>query len=133
MCPKIDKFYCGDIQDFKFEQSYDCIWIQWGLCWIESDDLLVDFLIRARDALKTPIKFGRSCKSGLLFLKENVKPRVTKGKEKTYGRSRTVKHMSKLFEQAKLNLIYSQRDHNYPKDYRKIVWCYVLQPQLNLD
>ena len=114
MCPKIGKHYCGDIQDFNFERSYDCIWIQWGLCWIKSDDLLVEFLERARDALKAPIKKGRSCKSGLLFIKENVIPHTTKGEENTYGKSRTVSHMSKLFEKAGLNLIYSQLDHNYP-------------------
>jgi protein N-terminal methyltransferase len=57
------------LQEFVFGEKYDCIWVQWCLCYLTDDDCLT-FLERARDSLvECP---DSSHKSGLMFIKENI-------------------------------------------------------------
>ncbi len=104
------------------------MWIQWGLCWIKKDTELVQFLERLRKAIKPPSDNSRKNKSGLLFVKENSDPVDTKGREDTYGKTRTVARLTKVFEKAGFVMLYSRPDHNYPDGYEG-VWCYVLRPK----
>lgn len=47
---KVRQFYQQGLQEFQFTFKYDCIWIQWCLCYLTDDDCL-EFLKRARDSL----------------------------------------------------------------------------------
>lgn len=49
------------MQNFLFEEKYDCVWVQWALCYLP-DKEAVEFLVRARDSLNP---------HGLIILKEN--------------------------------------------------------------
>lgn len=49
------------MQNLKFNEKYDCIWVQWVLCYLPDKDA-VDFLVRAKNSL-TP--------NGVIILKEN--------------------------------------------------------------
>lgn len=44
-------FYPSTLQDFKFAMKYDCIWINWTLCFLDNRDLKV-FLEKAKTSLR---------------------------------------------------------------------------------
>lgn len=44
--PYIGQWYTSGIQDFVFEHTYDCIWVQWVACYLTDADL-IDFLKRS--------------------------------------------------------------------------------------
>ena len=44
--PKIRNFIHSGLQDFKFTRRYDCIWVQWVLCYLDDDELM-EFLRKA--------------------------------------------------------------------------------------
>lgn len=48
--PQIRKFYMCGMQDFVYERSYDCVWIQWCAMYLTDADL-TDFMVRTRDNL----------------------------------------------------------------------------------
>ena len=98
--------FCCDINDMEFKKKYDCIWIQWGLCWIQSDKKLAEFLERVRSALKTASESERKDNTGLLIVKENSEPKYTNDKS-TYGKTRTVKKWEKIFEVAGFEILYN--------------------------
>ena len=37
---RLGKKYCVGMQDFKFEKTYDCIWIQWVISHLPDDDAI---------------------------------------------------------------------------------------------
>lgn len=43
----VRKYYAVGMQDFQFEEHYDCVWVQWALCYLP-DKEAVEFLVRAR-------------------------------------------------------------------------------------
>ena len=49
------------LQDFEFEEKYDCVWIQWVFSYISEQDA-IKFLTRAKSALN---------EGGIIILKEN--------------------------------------------------------------
>ncbi len=67
-------------------------------------------------------------KSGLLFVKENSDPEDSKGKEDTYGWTRRVLRFERVFRAAGFEVIYSEKDINYPEGYS--VHCYVARPKI---
>ena len=64
----VDKYYEVGLQDFKFEKTYDVIWVQWALCYLTDDDL-VKFLENCRENLT-------SKENSLIFIKENVSDNI---------------------------------------------------------
>ena len=66
--PETREFYHCGLQEFDFQTQYDCVWIQWCLCYLTDTDLM-EFLIKTRE---TGLKVGENGKSGLVFVKENV-------------------------------------------------------------
>ncbi|CDW75016.1 methyltransferase-like protein 11a [Stylonychia lemnae] len=60
---KVDKIYCTGLQDFEFEYQYDCIWVQWVLCYLTDKDIRV-FLRKCSQYLRD--------ENSLLICKENV-------------------------------------------------------------
>ena len=62
--PAFGKSFCQTLQSFIIpQQRYDIIWIQWVLGYLTDDDL-VAFLQRAREALKLS--------PGMIYVKENI-------------------------------------------------------------
>ena len=64
--PRMRNFYVSGLQDFVFEDQYDCIWIQWVLLHMVDDDV-IKFLIKCKKNLK---------EGGMLCVKENEKKKV---------------------------------------------------------
>ena len=48
--PEIKNFYCQGLQEFEFERKYDCVWVQWCLCYLTDQDLH-QFLLKAKENL----------------------------------------------------------------------------------
>lgn len=46
----VKQFYTSGLQDFHFQEKYDCIWVQWVLSHLTDADL-VAFLQRAKSSL----------------------------------------------------------------------------------
>ena len=61
--------YVCKLEDLVFEKKYDCIFFNWGLCYL-NDNNLDEFLVKARLAL-LPDKSGD--KPGMLVFKESVR------------------------------------------------------------
>ena len=61
-------FYEQGLQEFQFTEPYDCIWIQWVLCYLTDNDI-AEFLTRAN---REGLTKGENGKTGLIFVKENV-------------------------------------------------------------
>jgi len=59
------------IDKFKFTHIYDLIWIQWGLCFIESDNGVVEFIKRASDALVRRVDRNKK-EVGRIVVIENI-------------------------------------------------------------
>jgi protein N-terminal methyltransferase len=67
--PEVRNFFLQGLQQFEPKDRYDCIWVQWCLCYLTDEDCL-NFLERARESLtECP---DEPTKSGLLFVKENI-------------------------------------------------------------
>ena len=85
------------LQQFQFETKYDCIWIQWCLCYLTDDDCF-KFLAKARDSLEVCTENPN--KQGLLFVKENVAADEFIVDKDDNSIMRTEKHFSAMFEEA---------------------------------
>ena len=60
----IGKYYCQGLQEFEFEKEYDCVWIQWVLCYLTDQDLDT-FMKKCRSSLPKD-------KPSIVVVKENV-------------------------------------------------------------
>ena len=54
-------FYVKGLQQFDFEEKYDCVWVQWVFSQLNDEDAVV-FLRKAKAALN---------EGGVIILKEN--------------------------------------------------------------
>jgi hypothetical protein len=60
--------FAAGLHDFAFAEPYDCIWLQWVLCFfLEDSDLLAWLAYAKRAGLRR-----KAASSGLLCIKENV-------------------------------------------------------------
>lgn len=57
----IGHFYAKGLQEFQFEEKYDCIWVQWVLSHLTDQDA-VEFLKKAKSSLN---------KEGFIVVKQN--------------------------------------------------------------
>ena len=53
--PKVGKFYQMGMQDLKFEEKYDIIWIQWVIGHLTDNDL-IDYLTKCKAHLTPTVK-----------------------------------------------------------------------------
>ena len=67
-CPEARNYYHKGIQEFNYENRYDCVWIQWVLCYLTDNDI-AEFLVKTKNNGLTSDAEG---KTGLIFVKENV-------------------------------------------------------------
>jgi protein N-terminal methyltransferase len=89
-------FYCAGLQDFKFEEKYDCIWIQWVLSHLSDKDA-VDFFKRAKSHLN---------EGGLIVVKENHSKVGFLVDKEDYSVTRSTDLYKKLFVEAGLKILH---------------------------
>ena len=109
--PKATGFYCKGLQEFEFEKSYHCIWIQWVLSYLPDEDLMA-FLSRCRENLEP---------DGLVFVKENVCEDDFVVDDEDFSVTRSEEIFEKMFELAGLQVIKKQQQPFFPEDLYKIV------------
>lgn len=109
--PEVRQFLCQGLQQFEAKEKYDCIWVQWCLCYLTDEDCLT-FLERARDSLtECPDKPGRA---GLLFVKENVEAGQFLIDKSDHSIMRTEKHFSAIFEEAGFTVLTQFYQRGFP-------------------
>lgn len=111
--------YCSALQDFDFGATYDVIWCQWVLLYLQDVDLL-SLLVRARRALR---------EGGILVVKENLAP---SGRLFWHDRSdasicRASPYLELLFAEAELRIVMSELQLEWPSSLLP-VRLYALQP-----
>jgi protein N-terminal methyltransferase len=97
--PRIGCFYNADLQTVHFEHSYDIVWLQWVVSYLD-DRQLVGFLRRCRLALAP---------HGLVLVKDTAN---AKGHDFCYLSKyilfiRSADYLRELFEEAGLEVVYS--------------------------
>ena len=122
--PEVRNFYQMGLQELQYERKYDCVWIQWCLCYLTDSDLH-DFLVKTR---QNGLEFNSETgKSGLIFVKENVA-----GKKFILDRSdnsvmRTSSQFSEIFEGAGFTIVKQFLQRGLPSELHHIN-CFVLRP-----
>ena len=66
--PNARNFYCEGMQEHKFQEKYDCIWIQWCVGYLTDIDLVEFFKKCKTDGLSKK----DDGKTGLIFVKDNA-------------------------------------------------------------
>lgn len=99
-------FYCKGLQDFKFEHTYDCIWIQWVLTHLNDEDNIA-FLIKAKAHLS---------EGGVIIVKENCSEKGFYVDKEDCTVVRSSMLYRKLFEQAGMKIIKEERQPDWPTD-----------------
>lgn len=100
------KFYCSGLQDFAFEETYDCIWVQWVLTHLNDEDNIA-FLKKAQRHLR---------KGGVIVVKENASEKgffVDKGDSSVV---RSTLLWKVLFQQAGLRVLKEGLQTDWPED-----------------
>jgi protein N-terminal methyltransferase len=106
--PLIGNIYQNSLQDFKFEKTYEVIWIQWCLENLEDDDIIL-FMEKCKNALE---------KTGKVIIKENITEQENNNKfsDEDYSKMRTMKSFRRIFKKSGFK-IYKQFIHpNWPDD-----------------
>ena len=121
--PEVRNFFLIGLQAFIFEQKYDCIWVQWCLCYLTDEDCL-SFLDRAREALvECP---DNPQKSGLLFVKENVTSENFLVDKDDNSIMRTTMQFTTMFEETGFTILSQFYQKGFPQELHKVS-CYVLK------
>lgn len=119
--PGVRKFYECGMQEFEYERSYDCVWVQWCAMYLTDKDLLA-FLHKTRQNLTPAI----DSKSGLLFVKENVSDEAILDNQDN-SVMRTEKQFEALFSDSNFRVVQKSYQKGMPKELSKIA-CWVLAP-----
>lgn len=123
--PEVRNFFLTSLQDFDFKAKYDCIWVQWCLCYLTDKDCMA-FLEKAREGLKNTPSLRKQGKSGLMFVKENV----TRGKQEYDKADKAIIHekewYSAMFKKAGFTILKQFYQTGFPRKLHK-VRCFVLQ------
>lgn len=108
--PAVKNIYCDSLQNFKFENSYDAIWIQWCLQDLLEDDV-EKFLKNCQDNLR---------ENGVIIIKENIAHENLSDLDNGYT-VRTVDYFYKVFLQQNLQVIHQQFTANWPQELLPVV------------
>jgi protein N-terminal methyltransferase len=112
----IGHFYAKGLQEFTFEEKYDCVWIQWVISHLTESDA-ERFLISAKASLNP---------HGIIVLKENHAMEEFVVDKQDYSVTRTRNIFLKLFEKAGLQIVQEEMQPNWPKELLQ-VRMYILQ------
>jgi len=107
---KIKGFYCSSLQEFQFEKSYDCIWVQWCLENLEDDDLKI-FLSNCHKNIKD---------DGLVIIKENITQKGSYLSSEDFSKVRSDKIFKEFFQQNGFKIFKHFHHPNWPKDLMKV-------------
>ncbi|TNV70621.1 hypothetical protein FGO68_gene17046 [Halteria grandinella] len=111
---KVATYYQMGLQDFKYEHSYDCIWVQWVLCYLTDEDM-VRFLIESK---------GRLMEGGVIVVKENNSEErpVYDGDDNSVARTREA--FERLFERAGLTIVGHEYQRGFPEELMRVsMWA----------
>lgn len=115
----LGEIYNVGLQDFKENgQTYDVIWAQWCLIYLQDKDL-IDFLKTISNMLN---------KNGIIIIKENF----TKGNEMVFDHedssvTRTLSNFKDIVKQSNLRIIKDVKQNNFPKNLFPVI-MFALRP-----
>ena len=121
--PNARNFFCTGLQEFNYESKYDCIWVQWCLCYLTDSDLS-QFLIKTRESGLNRTSDG---KTGLVFVKENVAGASFILDKSDNSVMRTDKQFLAIFEDAGYTVMKQFYQKGMPRELHHIS-CFVLRP-----
>lgn len=101
----VGEFYSKGMQEFVFEEKYDCVWIQWAISHLTDPDL-VSFLEKAA---------GHLNENGMVVLKENI----TQKQNYVFHRddisvTRSEATFKRLFEKAGMQVVAQEYQKDFP-------------------
>mmetsp|Transcript_21632 Transcript_21632/g.36854 ORF Transcript_21632/g.36854 Transcript_21632/m.36854 type:complete len:263 (-) Transcript_21632:320-1108(-) len=100
-------FYQAGLQQHVFEsQRYDVIWIQWCLLYLTDEDVLQLFR-RCQQGLKP---------GGVIVVKENTCKKGFVVDKEDSSLTRSNAYMLDLVDRSGMQLLYNQKQKNFPKD-----------------
>ena len=114
---QIGQQYCCHLKDIELEHSYDCIYMCWGMLYLNDADV-ISFLEKAKPKL---VKKDLSGKSGVIITKENVQDEGLQSMviEDIGQMLRTVEHYRSLFDMGGYEILeesvrqkYGQSQHH---------------------
>jgi hypothetical protein len=129
---KIGNRFVEGLQTFEpYENYYDLIWIQWVIGHLTDEDC-VKFFQRCKVSLFEliiRIQFQNGLtKNGCIVLKENHASGTKRDfDEIDFSWTRTKAEFLSLFEEAGLDVVYEQKQQNFPKGMYQ-VYMYALKP-----
>lgn len=109
---EIFSFYMKGLQEFEFEHNYDVIWVQWVLCYLTDEDLMI-FLKKCKDHLVDHAK-------SMIFIKENVHDTGFYVDKEDNSVVRSDKLFEALFERAGFSVVKHIYQPGFPKDLYRI-------------
>lgn len=103
----MQRYYEMGLQEFTFERSYDAVWIQWVLCYLTDEDLVV-FLRRCREACPT------------IYVKENVSADEPTEDEADCSVARTREAFERIFSEAGLTVVAHELQEGFPEELLRV-------------
>ena len=101
---KIGHFYAKGLQEFEFEEKYDCIWIQWVFSQLTDEDGIA-FLKKCKVALN---------EGGIIVMKENHNTSGFLVDKADFSVTRSYLLFKELFEKAGLEIVKNELQLNWP-------------------
>ncbi|KAF4769406.1 hypothetical protein HAV15_008763 [Penicillium sp. str.  len=120
----IGNIYNIGLEDWSPQKKYDLIWTQWCVGHL-TDSQLVGYIAKCRASLN---------KSGIMVVKENLSTNPL-GQDMyddlDSSVTRTDAKFKKIFEAAGMDLVKSEMQHGFPKQYKLLpVKLYALRPHI---
>ena len=121
--PEARNFFCAGLQEFRFPTRYDCLWVQWCLCYLTDPDL-AEWLAKAKEGGLNRTEDG---KTGLIFVKENVAGGQFILDKSDNSVMRTDRQFHAIFEDAGYTVMKQFYQKGMPGELHHIS-CFVLRP-----
>jgi protein N-terminal methyltransferase len=111
-----NRTYQVGLQDFEYERTdYDCIWLQWVLCYLTDQDL-IKFFKKSKDHLSP---------TGMIFIKENVANDMLPVFDETDSSMvRSREHFEELIKESGLQIVSQEYQEGFPEELFKVsIWA----------
>ena len=97
-------FYTLGLQEFVFEEKYDCVWVQWVFSHLNDEDAVI-FLLKAKAALN---------KDGVIIMKENHCNSGFVVDKEDHSVTRSTELYKALFTKAGLKVLAEETQKDWP-------------------
>mmetsp|Transcript_43474 Transcript_43474/g.31298 ORF Transcript_43474/g.31298 Transcript_43474/m.31298 type:complete len:98 (+) Transcript_43474:501-794(+) len=97
------------MQEFEYEYKYDCVWMQWCLCYLTDPDLK-DYLIRTRDNMH----IAEDGRKGIVFIKENIYDDGFVHDKDDNSVVRSDQHFRAIFKEAGYEVLAHKHQKGFP-------------------